>query len=381
MLGNSKRKGLENKPWAFGRDGVLEIANARGACGNPASGRIRVAVGRATGRVGSLAVQECGLAVEIERVKLWEVVIPVAEVVRSPGRVCALMVMTATSDDVSSDVSQDSATKPNTSPTNKVLFLNLSHYLQPQPTPGLQEGPRYALSSGQTSRTRHRYKHPKSTHPSRCRTNPQARCGSLPEPSLTTWLPLHCPTPTCGSTLGTRNIRSVTREEDPDSPGGTMDGGEQLVETWRLDKYAVEFLGTDENSPLSCNVDEILATEMLEHAQSLGVRKFRLADEASGEEHMSLWLFNPDTDITWGTLDYDAPTNKWTTHARPGKFVTVLWQDTTRTNRPLASERYETLQYPASAVETIRAILAGKAEGVPVDGMTMGEWQVGYLRR
>lgn len=167
-------------PRAFGRDGVLEIANARGACGNPASGRNRVAVGRATGRVGSLAVQECGLAVEIERVKLWEVVIPVAEVVRSPGRVCALMVMTATSDDVSSDVSQDSATKPNTSPTNKVLFLNLSHYLQPQPTPGLQEGPRYALSSGQTSRTRHRYKHPKSTHPSRCRTNPQARCGSLP---------------------------------------------------------------------------------------------------------------------------------------------------------------------------------------------------------
>jgi hypothetical protein len=26
-----------------------------------------------------------------------------------------------------------------------------------------------------------------------------------------------------------------------------MDQGEQLVETWRLDKYAVEFLGAEEN--------------------------------------------------------------------------------------------------------------------------------------
>jgi hypothetical protein len=50
-------------------------------------------------------------------------------------------------------------------------------------------------------------------------------------------------------------------------------------------------------------------------------------------------------------------------------------------NRPPATERYETLEYPASAVETIRATLAGEAEGVPVDGMMMGEWQVGYLRR
>lgn len=66
------------------------------------------------------------------------------------------------------------------------------------------------------------------------------------EPSLTTWLPLHCPTLTCGSTLGTRNIRSVIREEDPNSPDAAMEG-EQLVETWRLDKYAVEFLGAEEN--------------------------------------------------------------------------------------------------------------------------------------
>lgn len=82
-----------------------------------------------------------------------------------------------------------------------------------------------------------------------------------------------------------------------------------MAETWRLDKYAVEFLGPDSDryvavrrflgrrltpilcapdSPLSCNVDEILATEMLEHAQSLGVRKFRLSDEVTGEEQMAV---------------------------------------------------------------------------------------------
>jgi hypothetical protein len=42
------------------------------------------------------------------------------------------------------------------------------------------------------------------------------------------------------------------------------------------------------SSPISCYVDEILSTEMLECAQSLGIRKFRLADEVTGEEHMSV---------------------------------------------------------------------------------------------
>jgi hypothetical protein len=31
---------------------------------------------------------------------------------------------------------------------------------------------------------------------------------------------------------------------------------------------------------------------MLEHAQSLGVRKFRLADETSGEEQMAVGILN-----------------------------------------------------------------------------------------
>lgn len=95
-------------------------------------------------------------------------------------------------------------------------------------------------------------------------------------------------------------------------------GVERIAETWRLDKYAVEFIDRDERyvrssvlyrhmkaypyvvvsvfrsmwlrSEISCHVDEILAAEMLEHAQSLGVRKFRLTDETTGEEHVLVGL-------------------------------------------------------------------------------------------
>jgi hypothetical protein len=137
------------------------------------------------------------------------------------------------------------------------------------------------------------------------------------EPSLTEWQPLQCPTPSCNSTIGSRNIRSITAEEEAEDPSDEPESGEspglRLAETWRLDKYAVEFVDRDEryvvvpvsvhipgsclalpfplppsspSSPISCNVDEILSTEMLECAQSLGIRKFRLADEVTGEEHM-----------------------------------------------------------------------------------------------
>jgi hypothetical protein len=70
------------------------------------------------------------------------------------------------------------------------------------------------------------------------------------EPSLTEWLPLQCPTPSCNTTLGSRNIRSITAEEEQEGPSdGHVSGeasGSRLAETWRLDKYAVEFIDRDE---------------------------------------------------------------------------------------------------------------------------------------
>lgn len=70
------------------------------------------------------------------------------------------------------------------------------------------------------------------------------------EPSLTEWQPLQCPTPSCSSTLGSRNIRLITAEEQAEDASNEHESngssGLRLAETWRLDKYAVEFIDRDE---------------------------------------------------------------------------------------------------------------------------------------
>ncbi|KAJ9111007.1 hypothetical protein QFC22_006652 [Naganishia vaughanmartiniae] len=176
-------------------------------------------------------------------------------------------------------------------------------------------------------------------------------------------------------------------QQDDSHGGGAANGAagnRNVAVTYRLEKYAVEFLGDDEdaNSPaLSCTVDECLAIEMLEHAQSLGIRKFVLLDERAEEERLFLWLFNPDTDISWGTIHLDMRTGALTSDGKSGKFVIVLWREITSEKPIPASERHEVLEYPASAIEQIRAVLGGDEAGVPRDGKMMGDWRVGYLRR
>ncbi|KAJ9115786.1 hypothetical protein QFC24_006894 [Naganishia onofrii] len=200
--------------------------------------------------------------------------------------------------------------------------------------------------------------------------------------------------------------------------GGAEDSAverREVAVTYRLEKYAVEFLGSSgggdgadtqvflascisflemrthpltflaslasQKAALSCTVDECLAIEMLEHAQSLGIRKFVVCDEQADEERLFLWLFNPDTDISWGSILLDTQTGASTSHDQSGKFVTVLWREITPEKPVPGRERHEVLDYPTSAITQIRAVLQGEDEGVPRDGKVVGEWRVGYLRR
>lgn len=151
---------------------------------------------------------------------------------------------------------------------------------------------------------------------------------------MTDWTPLYCK---CGANLGTRNVRWL---EDPPTgsegmSGIQLDGGvedsaverREVAVTYRLEKYAVEFLGSSgggdgadtqvflagcisflemrthdltflaslasQKGALSCTVDECLAIEMLEHAQSLGIRKFVVCDEQADEERLFVRSFSP----------------------------------------------------------------------------------------
>ncbi|GHJ86574.1 hypothetical protein NliqN6_2976 [Naganishia liquefaciens] len=207
------------------------------------------------------------------------------------------------------------------------------------------------------------------------------------EPSLTDWHPLTCPIPTCKASLGTRNIRFITSEEDAedpldfDAPNGAKGFGQRIAETWRLDKFAVQFIDKDDLE-VSCHVDEILSTEMLECAQSLGIRKFRLAEEGTGLERLSLWLFNPDADIAWGSIEIDSATGDVIQNIRSGRFATILWQDSDSMHGTTAtSERHEILSFPPSVIETIRATLQGDVDAVPSIPIRMGNWRTGYIRR
>jgi hypothetical protein len=48
-----------------------------------------------------------------------------------------------------------------------------------------------------------------------------------------------------------------------------------------------------------------------------------------------LWLFNPDTDISWGSFHVDIQTGASTSHDQSGKFVIVLWREITPYVQPL----------------------------------------------
>jgi hypothetical protein len=141
-----------------------------------------------------------------------------------------------------------------------------------------------------------------------------------------------------------------------------MDEGEQLVETWRLDKYAVEFIGVDETRYVSHSsfswhmLISIMQSAFLQRRRDPRDRDARTRTVARDSQvppgrrserrgaivracsssphpdvslisYGQLWLFNPDVDITWGTADFDSPKGEAVNKVQSGKFVTVLWQD------------------------------------------------------
>ncbi|KAJ9097140.1 hypothetical protein QFC21_004809 [Naganishia friedmannii] len=83
-------------------------------------------------------------------------------------------------------------------------------------------------------------------------------------------------------------------------------GKREVAVSYRLEKYAVEFLGGEDDGAdtstqrpaMSCTVDECLAIEMLEHAQSLGIRKFVVFDEQAEEERLFIPISHGET-YTW----------------------------------------------------------------------------------